>query len=50
MLLENGADANVVDVMNSTPLHLASANGEIDVAVLLLGKGAKVSAQDKVSN
>jgi len=49
ILLENGADANVVDVMNSSPLHLASANGEIEIAVLLIGKGAKVTAQDKVS-
>ena len=48
ILLDHGAQANVVDVNNSTSLHLAAANGDIDAAVLLLEREAKVDAQDKV--
>ena len=48
ILLEHGAQANVVDVNNSTSLHLAAANGDIDAAVLLLEREAKVDAKDKV--
>jgi len=48
ILLDHGAQANVVDVNNSTSLHLAAANGDIDAAVLLLEREAKVDAKDKV--
>ena len=48
ILLEHGAQADVVDVNNSTPLHLSAANGDIDIAVLLLEREAKVDAKDKV--
>ena len=48
ILLEHGAQANVVDVNNSTSLHLAAVNGDIDAAVLLLEREAKVDAKDKV--
>ena len=48
ILLEHGAQASVVDVNNSTSLHLAAANGDIDIAVLLLEREAKVDAKDKV--
>lgn len=48
-LLEHGAVAHVVDVNNSTPLHLASANGDCDIAILLLESEAKVDAKDKVN-
>ena len=49
MLLDNGAEANVVDVNNSTSLHLAAANGDVDTAVLLLEREAHVDAQDRVT-
>lgn len=48
-MLDHGAQASVVDVNNSTSLHLAAANGDVDIAVLLLEREAKVDAQDKVS-
>ena len=48
ILLEHGTQADVVDVNNSTPLHLSAANGDIDIAVLLLEREAKVDAKDKV--
>ena len=48
ILLDHGAQANVVDVNNSTSLHLAAANGDTDAAVLLLEREAKVDAKDKV--
>ena len=47
-LLEYQAECNVVDVNNSTPLHLAAANGDIDTAVMLIEREAKVNSQDKV--
>ena len=37
-----------MDINNSTPLHLAAANGDIDTAVLLIEREAKVNSQDKV--
>lgn len=49
ILLDNGAEANVVDVNNSTSLHLAAANGDVDMAVLLLEREAHVDAQDRVT-
>ena len=49
ILLDNGAEANVVDVNNSTSLHLAAANGDVDTAVLLLEREAHVDAQDRVT-
>ena len=49
MLLDNGAEANVVDINNSTLLHFAAANGDVDTAVLLLEREANVDAQDRVT-
>jgi len=50
ILLDHGAQANVVDVNSSTSLHLSAANGDVDIAVLLLEREAKADAQDKVIN
>ena len=47
LLLDNGAEADVVDVNNSTSLHLAAANGDVDTAGLLLEREANIDAQDK---
>ena len=49
VLLNHGAEANVVDVNKSTPFHLASANGDMDIASLMLEKGANVDGKDKVT-
>jgi ankyrin repeat protein len=39
LLLDNGADVNVQKVDLWTPLHLASANGYLKVAELLIEAG-----------
>jgi ankyrin repeat protein len=48
VLLEAGADVNLVDPDRHTPLILALMNGHFDVAGLLIEKGADVNMQDKV--
>ena len=48
LLLDHGAQADVVDINNSTSLHLAAANGDVDIAGFLLEREAHVDAQDKV--
>ncbi|KAL2070965.1 hypothetical protein VTL71DRAFT_13991 [Oculimacula yallundae] len=47
LLLENGADPNVGAEDGSTPLHEASARGEIEIMKLLLAKKANLNAVDK---
>src|SRR5690606_8262825 len=44
MLLEGGAQVNVVQNGRITPLHLAAQHGNIDMIILLLEQGADVSA------
>ncbi|MHB1179986.1 MAG: ankyrin repeat domain-containing protein [Daejeonella sp.] len=45
MLLEAGADVNVVQMSGSTPLHSAAHNGNIDLLIVLLEAGAQVAAK-----
>uniref|UniRef100_A0A8C2XL21 Ankyrin repeat and SOCS box containing 14 n=1 Tax=Cyclopterus lumpus TaxID=8103 RepID=A0A8C2XL21_CYCLU len=42
LLLDSGADPNARDVKKKTPLALASQNGHLNVAEVLLEKGARV--------
>ncbi|KAN0127891.1 Ankyrin repeat-containing domain protein, partial [Lactarius tabidus] len=44
LLLERGEDVNVQDKQQRTPLHLASYNGKLEIARLLLDRGAKLDA------
>jgi ankyrin repeat protein len=44
-LLSSGADVNVSDTYNRTPLHFAALNGDAELASLLLKHGANVNAQ-----
>ena len=44
MLLEAGADVNVVQMSGATPLHSAAHNGNIDLLIVLLEAGANVNA------
>lgn len=48
LLLDHGAQADVVDVNSSTSLHLAAANGDVDIAGFLLEREANINAKDKV--
>ena len=45
MLLEAGADINVVQKSGATPLHSAAHNGNIELLIVLLEAGAIVSAK-----
>src|SRR5689334_12903869 len=46
VLLEHGADINPVDKTNTTPLHLASERGHVDVVKILLDRHARIDARD----
>jgi ankyrin repeat protein len=48
MLIERGADVTAQDKVRVTPLHLASFQGEVEVARMLIERGADVTAQNKV--
>lgn len=45
MLIEAGAEVNVVQSSRITPLHLAAQQGNIDIIILLLENGADISIQ-----
>ena len=46
LLLEHGADVDVMDDDHSTPLHLASQYGSVRATCLLLEHGANVHLQN----
>lgn len=50
MLLENGADPNATDKLESTPLHRASAKGNYRLIQLLLKQRASTNIQDSQGN
>lgn len=43
MLVEAGAEVNVLQASNITPLHSAAQNGNIEMLILLLEQGAQVN-------
>ena len=45
ILLQNGADPNVIDFTNASPIHMASMRGEADVIKLLVDHGANIEAK-----
>ena len=45
MLLEAGADTNVVQMSGATPLHSAAHNGNVELLIVLLEAGANVNAK-----
>lgn len=45
MLIEAGADVNVLQLGRITPLHLAAQQGNIDLIILLLEQGADVTVR-----
>lgn len=50
LLLENGADPNATDKLESTPLHRASAKGNYRLIQLLLKQSASTNIQDSEGN
>src|SRR6266702_2945228 len=50
VLIRNGADVNARDESNSTPLHLASSEREVDSMQLLIQYGADVNSRDKTNS
>lgn len=49
-MLENGADINYRSENDITPLHIASFIGNIELAELLVTKGARLESPDKEPN
>ena len=47
-LLEHGADPNIRNNNLTTPLHVASSRGQVEIARLLLSYGAKVDEKDRL--
>jgi ankyrin repeat protein len=45
-LIELGADVNIVDTWNITPLHIAASDQNREIVQLLIKKGHKVSPQE----
>jgi ankyrin repeat protein len=49
-LLAQGADIDARDQMGRTPLHVAAANGEVELVKFLLNQGARVDAQERAND
>lgn len=47
LLLDRGVDVNVQDKSRATPLHLASWNGRLEIAQVLLKHTTQISSNDK---
>ena len=45
-LIHNGADVQAKNVLHRTPLHLAAANGRLELGVMLLKAGADPHVTD----
>ena len=49
MLLKNGADMNVQNVVGDTPLHKASQHNSIESAKRLVSEGIDINILDKMN-
>lgn len=47
LLIEAGAEVNVIQSGNLTPLHMAAANGNIEMLIILLENGAVVHIKNE---
>lgn len=52
LLITNGANVNITDNLNATPLHRASSQGHTKIVRLVLDKGDRidVNARDSAGN
>lgn len=48
VLLQYGAETNILTKQGVTPLHLASQEGHTHMAALLISKGAQINVSTKV--
>lgn len=44
--LQHGGDVNAADNVQQTPLHWAAVKGSVEVADLMLQRGARIEAAD----
>lgn len=47
LLLEEGANPNIMDKRNASPLHIAADAGQVEVMRMLLNGGAQVNCRDR---
>ena len=47
LLLQNGADCNIIDANGWTPLHHAACTNKVDCLILLIRRGAKLNITSK---
>ena len=47
LLVDHGADVAALDMTDSTPLHVASSSGDLEVLRILVESGADVNAQNE---
>ena len=47
LLVDHGADVTALDITHSTPLHVASSSGNLEVLRILVEGGADVNAQNE---
>jgi serine/threonine-protein phosphatase 6 regulatory ankyrin repeat subunit C len=47
ILVKLGADVNICDKLDRTPLHLAAIHGEVEIVRMLIDAGAYVDVQDE---
>ena len=47
LLVDHGADVTALDITHSTPLHVASSSGDLEMVRILVEGGADVNAQNE---
>ena len=50
ILINHGADVAALDMIQQTPLHIASSSGSFDIARLLIKHGADVDVKNEIDS